>query len=291
VPQVRKSHWRVTYYWSKSSGLRLGTADYRGKRAIHAAAVPFVYVNYWGDSSGPFTDQLQSKVNAVEVREIMFGFDLKVTYDIYGADYQYDHVWRFLEDGQFSSTIIVQGPGEEVDGRHTYHIPFRIDLDVSGEGGDSFQRRGPAGWDDVEREGRFAPTAPPVWDWRVLDRDSGRSASARARLGDNAELWALRYRRAEAWASWGAAGQGAPGSPDSVPAIYADDQSVQDTNVVLWYIAHVGSVAIPAACGPAFRLDGYGAPVLSEPPMHDTGHHGGMDEGHGHMPDDVPPVG
>ena len=142
MPQIRKSHWRVTYYWSKSSGLRLGTGDYRGKRAIHAAAVPFVYVNYWGDSSGPFTDQLQSTVNAVEVREIMFGFDLKVTYDIYGADYQYDHVWRFLEDGQFSSTIIIQGPGEEVDGRHTYHIPFRIDLDVSGAGGDSFQRRG-----------------------------------------------------------------------------------------------------------------------------------------------------
>ena len=125
----------------------------------------------------------------------------------------------------------------------------------------------------------------------MLDRDSDRSASARARLGDNAELWALRYRRAEAWASWGAAGEGTPGSPGSVPAIYADDQSVQNTNVVLWYIAHVGSVAIPAACGPAFRLDGYGAPLVAEPPMHDTDHHGGMDDGDEHMPGEHPPVG
>ena len=106
--------------------------------------------------------ELQSTVNAVEVREIMFGFDLKVTYDIYGADYQYDHVWRFLEDGQFSSTIIIQGPGEEIDGRHTYHIPFRFDLDVSGAGGDYIPAARAAGWDDVQREGRFAPTAPPV---------------------------------------------------------------------------------------------------------------------------------
>jgi hypothetical protein len=266
MPRINKSHWQVDYFWSKSSGLRLGACDYRGKRVIHSAAVPFVYVNYWGDSSGPFTDELQSTTAAVDVREIMFGFDLKVAYDIYGADYQYDHVWRFLEDGQFSSTIIIQGPGEEIDGRHTYHIPFRIDLDVSGKSGDSFQRRGSDGWDDVEQEGRFSPTAPPVWDWRVLDPASGRSASVRARAGDNAELWALRYRRAESWASWGAAGQGAPGTPGSVPAVYADDQSVQDTNVVLWYIAHVGSVAIPAGCGPAFRLDGYGAPLPEEVP-------------------------
>jgi hypothetical protein len=137
-----------------------------------------------------------------------------------------------------------------------------------------------------------------VWDWRVVDRESGRSASARARNGDNAELWALRYRRAESWASWGAAGNGAPGSLGSVPAVYADGKSVKDTNVVLWYIAHIGSVAIPAACGPAFRLDGYGAPLPQEPPMHGggmgmggMGHDGGMDLGGGTMPNGRPPDG
>jgi hypothetical protein len=281
MPRIRESHWEVDYFWSKSSGLRLGVCNYRGKRAIHAASVPFVYVNYWGNSSGPFTDELQSTTNEIDVREIMAGFDLKVTYDIYGSDYQYDHVWRFQEDGQFSSTIVIQGPGEEIDGRHTYHIPFRIDLDVSAAGGDSFQRRGADGWDDVESEGRFSPTAPPVWDWRVLDPASGRSASVRGRAGDNAELWALRYRRSEAWGSWGAAGKGAPGSPGSVPAVYADGQSVQNANVVLWYIAHVGSVAIPAACGPAFRLDGYGAPEPDE--GGGMGGHGGGDHHDHHM--------
>ena len=221
----------------------------------------------------------------------MFGFDLKVTYDIYGADYQYDHVWRFLEDGQFSSTIIVQGPGEEVDGRHTYHIPFRIDLDVSGAGGDSFQRRGPSGWDDVEREGRFAPTAPPVWDWRVLDRDSDRSASVRARLGDNAELWALRYRRAE---SVGLVGSRGPGRAGLARKRAGDlrrrpERAEHERRAVVHRACRLGRD--PGSVRPAFRLDGYGAPLVSEPPMHDTGHHGGMDDGDGHMPGETPPVG
>ena len=62
----------------------------------------------------------------------------------------------------------------------------------------------------------------------------------------------------------------------SVPAVYAEDEGVQNTHVVLWYIAHIGSVALPAACGPAFRLDGYGAPPPEEPPAPGGG---GMPDG------------
>jgi hypothetical protein len=107
-----------------------------GRAPARAREMPFVYVNYEGDISGPFTDRLQS--SNVHERSIMFGFDLKATYD-FGDDYQYDHVWRFHEDGQFGATIVIQGPGEEIHGRHTYHLPFRFDLDVSGNAGDSFE--------------------------------------------------------------------------------------------------------------------------------------------------------
>src|SRR5436309_439705 len=73
---IESSNWRVRYYWSKSSGLRLAGCDFGGIRAVHSASVPFVYVNYQGDSSGPFTDELQSTSKDVEVREIMRGCDL-----------------------------------------------------------------------------------------------------------------------------------------------------------------------------------------------------------------------
>lgn len=264
MPSIQKANWDVRYEWSASSGLRLGSCEYAGLRVIHNASVPFVYVNYEGDSSGPFTDELRSTSADVEVRVIMNGFDLKVTYDWYGEDYEYDHVWRFHDDGQFGSTVVIQGPGEEIDGHHTYHLPFRYDLDISGTAGDSFQRRLSAGgWQDIEFEGRQFPQVPwaPRDDWRVIDKASGRSALIRGRARDNAELWALRYKPIESWSSWGATGAGAPGDPGSVPAIYDNGQSVQSANLVIWYIAHVPSVERVAACGPWFKLHGYPNPA------------------------------
>jgi hypothetical protein len=289
VPAVSASEWDVRYYWSKSSGLRLGVCDFMGTRVLHSASVPFVYVTYQGNLSGPFTDELQSTSTDVEVREIMRGFDLVVTYDHYGADYQYDHVWRFHDDGQFGSTIVIHGPGEEIDGRHSYHIPFRFDLDLSGKAGDSFQVRDAEGWTDVEHEGRHVPVAPPAWDWRVIDKETSKAALVRARRQDDAELWALAYKPRESWGSWGGALPGVPGSPGSVPAVYEDGQSIQDTNLVLWYIAHLGSVDRVVACGPWFRLQGFPVPEPEEPDPHGGGghdddhhddhHHGGGPEG------------
>jgi Cu2+-containing amine oxidase len=273
MPSIEQSNWRVTYYWSASSGLRLGSCDYQATRVIHDASVPFVYVNYAGNAFGPFTDLLKSTSGDVEVREIMRGFDLKVTYDWYGADYQYDHVWRFHHDGQFGSTIVIQGPGEEIGGRHLYHIPFRYDLDLSGASEDSFQTwLSPGGWSDVAQEGRATPVASAAAHsgWRLVDKGSDKSALVRARAADDAELWALRYKPLESWSSWGATGAAPPGAPGSVPAIYDNDESVQHTDIVLWYIAHVSSLDRVTACGPWFALEGF--PEPEEPDGHEHDH-------------------
>lgn len=278
MPSIARNGWRVNYYWSQSSGVKLGLCEYAGVRVLHNASVPFVYVNYAGDRFGPFTDVLRSESAEIDIRHIVHGFDVKASYDTYGADYHYDHVWRFHDDGQFGSTIVVQGPGEEIQGKHVYHIPFRFDIDVSGESGDSFQRRLASGrWTDVEREGRYpAAVRPPQAAWRVRDRTSGKQALVRAGAGDDCELWALQYRRAESWSSWGATGEGAPGTPGSVPAVYADGQSVHGTDLVVWYIAHVPAADVIAACGPRFALEGYPKPKL-DPEDEDDDHHDGED--------------
>jgi hypothetical protein len=266
MPTINRSNWRVAYLGGADGSLRLGKCDYAGVRAIHSATVPFVYVDYAAGEPGPFTDTLVCEA-AVEVRDVMNGFDLKATYN-FGEDYRYDHVWRFHDDGQFGSAIVVQGPGEEIRGRHTYHLPFRLDLDLSGSGGDSFQKRSSANrWVDVAKEGRQKPTHVPDWDWRVVDKASGRSAKVRARVGDDAEVWALRYKQSESLASIGATETGVPGSPGSVPAIYDDDQIVQDVNLVLWYIGHISAHERVAACGPWVELDGYPAVEPSMPDM------------------------
>lgn len=260
MPIIKRNNWHVGYYWSRSSGLRLGVCSFLGQPVIHAASVPFVYTNYVGNLAGPFTDRLKSTRRAVEVRDIMFGFDLKVTYDFYGPDYEYNHVWRFHEDGQFGSAIVIQGPGDEIHGRHAYNVPFRFDINVSGSDADSFQELAGGHWTDVAKESRHKSVIAPDFEWRVIDKARSRSVQARGRKGDDAEVWALHYKTSESWASWGSAGSGVPGSPNSVPAIYANDQSVQSTNVVVWYIAHLTAVDRVAACGPWFRLDGYPKP-------------------------------
>lgn len=110
MPRIAKHGWSVEYHWSASSGLVLGACEYLGVRVLHDAAVPFVYVDYAGDAFGPFTDELRSTNKHVERREIMGGFDLKASYDLYGDDYLYEHVWRFMHDGQFASKVVIQGP-------------------------------------------------------------------------------------------------------------------------------------------------------------------------------------
>jgi hypothetical protein len=286
MPKVERENWRITYQWSQSSGLRLGAAEYQGMRVFHAASVPFLYVKYGSDAYGPFSDELRSQTRDVVERAIVNGFDLVVKYDFYGADYEYDHIWRFHDDGQFGSVIVIHGPGEEIFGHHIYHIPFRFDLDLSGASGDSFQRRGTQGsWQDVALEGRHlaVPGGHAGFDWRVIDKATGKSARLRARTGDSAEVWALRYKAAEAWGSWGGVEANTPGSEGSVPAVYNDGQSVQNSDIVLWYIAHVGAADRVSACGPWFALDGFPPPLRDEgPPDHHQGHGAHHDEGSPH---------
>jgi hypothetical protein len=117
MPTISAHNWTVEYRWSTSSGLVVGPCAYMGVRVLHDAAVPFVYVNYAGDNFGPFTDELRSTSRKIERREIMHGFDLKASYDLYSDDYLYEHVLRFHDDGQFASRIVIQGPGEENGGR------------------------------------------------------------------------------------------------------------------------------------------------------------------------------
>jgi hypothetical protein len=270
MPKVSAHNWSVEYRWSTSSGLVVGPCEYMGVRVLYDAAVPFVFVNYAGDAFGPFTDELRSTSRRIERREIMHGFDLKASYDLYGDDYLYEHVFRFHDDGQFASRIVIQGPGEEIGGKHVYHIPFRIDLDVAGSPHDSFQRRSASGrWTDVAREGGHEAAGSGAYEWRVLDQTHDRGVLVRPGRFDDGALWALAYKEVEGWSAAGGAGEGIPGSPGSVPAVYDNNESVQDADLVLWYIAHVRSSELPMACGPWFGLHGYPEP----PHNNDDDHH------------------
>jgi hypothetical protein len=257
---VTHSGWDVNYFISPDIELRLGNCDYQGTRVVYAASVPFIFVNYSGGMY--FTDRLVNKSGTAEVRDISNGFDIRTAYDYYGSSYLYEHIWRFYDDGQFGSSILIHGPGVNHHDKHTYHVPFRYDLDVSGASADSFQQwfGGFGGWANVPQEGRLTPNPllpPALYDWQLLDITTGKRAMIRARDGDNGEIWALRYSALEAGSSWGGVDSAPPGSPGSVPAIFDNNQSVQNTDVVLWYIAHIPSADLITGCGPSLKLVGF----------------------------------
>jgi hypothetical protein len=261
VPVVDQDNWRVDWRLTERKGLVLRTCGYKGARVLRGASVPFVYVRYEGSDIGMFTDALASESGTVEVRQVFRGFDLHARYDAFGEDYLYEHIWRFHDDGQLGSRIVIHGPGEEIGGAHHYHVPFRLDLDVSGSESDSLQRRLPSdsggSWVDVSREGVLPAAAGDGPDWQVLDRATGRSAAIAADPGDDAELWGLRYRAEEAAAAIGGVQAQPPGSAGGVPAMFAGDESVQDADLVLWYLAVRPSTPAVAACGPWITLHGY----------------------------------
>jgi hypothetical protein len=201
---ITDSNWDVNYFISQGSDLRLGNCDYNGTRVIYAASVPFIYVNY---SAGFFfTDRVESNSGIADVRNIADGFDIRASYDLYGGSYLYEHIWRFYSDGQFGSTIIVHGPGVDHNDNHTYHVPFRYDLDVSGASGDSFQRRFLpfAPWANVAQEGRVLSFFPPtLFNWRLLDTATGKRAMIRTRratTGRSGRCSTPRWRRGPAGA-------------------------------------------------------------------------------------------
>ena len=95
------------------------------------------------------------------------------------------------------------------------------------------------------------------------------------------ELWSLWYTEIESWSSWGGTGANPPGSPGCVPAIYDSGDSVQDNDIVLWYIAHISSLHRVTACGRWFKLEGFPEPEY-EPGDHDHTHDHNDTGGAGH---------
>ena len=131
---------------------------------------------------------------------------------------------------------------------------------MSGSGGDFFQRwlggRRNGSWVDVVDE-MAQPSKKSGPSWRVIDRDSGRAATVRADDGDNAICWPIRYSLTETAGAMGNVQSTPPGDDDSVPAVFASGQSVQNADIVIWYIAKRLSLPPVVGCGPRITLSGY----------------------------------
>lgn len=259
--RVERAGWSVGLRLTARGGMVLRDVTFHDQRVLQSASTPFVYVDYVGQSIGAFTDHLGTTTAVPEVRPTVDGFDIAVRYDAAGPDYLYEHIWRFFGDGQFGCRMVVHGPGEEHSGGHTYFVPFRLDIDCGSGLRDSvdawFGPPSAGTWSAQSTEGELLHAPRSRWDWSVVDRAAGRRVLLRATDPAHDRCWAVRYRPEESFGALGVIQPGAPGTAGSVPVVYVGDESLQDSDVVLWYVAQVNAMPYVVTCGPWLGLQGY----------------------------------
>jgi len=175
--------------------------------------------------------------------------------------YRYRVEWRFAADGTITPTFgfsAVKNPNTCFP--HTHHCYWRLDFDIESGKRNAVRRRvGTLGthvaigdprtlssrlravdfrWDAVSGERRMV--RGPLSAFRVVDLDTKRGYDVHPSLRDGhadagfgvGDVWALRYRPGEARDANRDGGDRAHLAP------YVNAESLEGTDVVLWYAAH-----------------------------------------------------
>jgi len=256
--QINAANWNVRWRVTESSGLAVYLCDYKKKRVVWEASLPYVTIDHQPQeleadmqaaSHGPFWMPLGTRTLASEVRHNVFRGGFEIAADFKTGPFHYTQLWRFFEDGRMSPWLTIHGDGLH-DG-HAYHPHWRLDFDVGGSIRDSVEYFDGT-WRPVKEESWLpssgqADQAGSVW--RQVSTSG--HVDIRPHRWEDGELFALRYHASE----------GAPFTPrNSVgaqpyPAAYMGSESLDGEDVTLWYVAHVHyGMAFPYTAGPTMQV-------------------------------------
>lgn len=254
-------HWRVT----ESAGVMVYLADFKGKRVLWEASLPYVTIDHQPDSDieiddggglshGPMWAALGTRSLVEHVRTNVFRGGFELAADFISGPFRYTQLWRFLDDGRMAPWLTIYGNG--VHDGHTYHPHWRFDFDVAGAIDDSLEHYEDGKWRKVLTEGWF----PFGGDgdkhgaaWRQIDSKSKAKVAIQPNGWEDAELFAVRYHDGE-WPPF--TPHGGPGG-QPFPAAYVGSESVSKEDVTLWYVGHVHySSSFPFTAGPWLRVSG-----------------------------------
>jgi Copper amine oxidase, enzyme domain len=263
---IEEANWRFHWRLTESAGVAVYLADYRGRRVLWEASLPYVTVDHQRqtlevegelamETHGPWWAPLGQRTidGPVRVQSFRGGVELSAMFS--AGPYSYLQLWRFHDDGRICPWLTVYGPG--VHDQHTYHPHWRFDFDLDGARDDVFERFEDGAWIRVDREGWFPYSGEADehgYVWRQIDQRSGAAVHIRPHSWDDAEMFAIRYHDGE-WA---------PFSPRSsagsqpFPAAYMGEEALEGDDVTLWYVAHVHfDQSFPYTAGPWIRVAGF----------------------------------
>ena len=255
---IQQSNWNVNWRVTESAGLAIYLADFKGKRVVWEASLPYVTIDHQrqnlsvdedgGESHGPFWMPLglRSLVGSPRINQFRGGFELVADFET--GPYRYTQLWRFRDDGRIAPLLTIYGNGLH-DG-HTYHPHWRFDFDIHGMDNDAVEHFEGGSWQRVSEEGWYPYSNEADDDgavWRQVDFSSGAQVAIRPHRWEDAEVFALRCQEGE----WGPYTPKNAGGAVPFPMAYLDDQPIDGHDVALWYVAHVHfDSAFPFTAGP-----------------------------------------
>lgn len=263
---IEQANWKVHWRLTESAGLMVYLADFKGRRVLWEASLPYVTVDHQRPEvdvedldaavigHGPFWIPLGHRTVAGGVRKNDFrgGFELAV--DFNAGPYTYTQIWRFHEDGRFAPWLTIYGGG--LHSAHTYHPHWRFDFDVDGAHDDALEYFDGSRWARADVEGWFPATTDGDvnrYAWRQIDFGSGAAVNIRPHHWEDAELFAVRYHEGE-WPPFTPRSE--PGG-QPFPAAYAGAEPLDGQDVTLWYVSHVHfDEAFPFTAGPWIKVTG-----------------------------------
>lgn len=175
--------------------------------------------------------------------------ELRIVSELQAAWYRYISDWRLRDDGVIKPRFGFAGTrNPRTCLRHQHHVYWRLDFDIEG-----------AGRDVVEQRGLVFPNRPP-WrpivretsrkrsflarGWRVRDKTTGRGYRIVPGVADGtadaygvSDMWFLRYHGDEL--DDGVSIVTAPPAQTQIQlGQYLDGESIDGTDVVVWYAGH-----------------------------------------------------
>lgn len=262
---LERDGWSMDFILTSSDGLQISNLSYKGRAVLRSAKLVDWHVSYSTRDGFGYSDAVGCPMfSAASVlayggpetvplteEDEEVGFALVQDFRQLGwplpCHYRYDQRYEFYRDGRFRVVAGNLGRGCGTDG--TYRPVLRIDL--APEGGQTLAQWDGAEWKDWTTEGwvlqddtmRFTPEGYALrakgQEGRGYYIEPGRGQFGDGGRGDNAFVYATRYRPAEGDADMVTIGPCCNTDFEQGPEkfIGAPPEPIVGEDLVLWYVA------------------------------------------------------
>ncbi len=238
------NEWSFEWEVKDKAGLGLRKIRYKGTNYIYKASLPVIRVKSKNDDCGPYNDRIKpsnlakfTDCNNQKVCAKTFSWDgtqwLDIRVGAHIGAYRIQQAWQLSRDGRIAARVWSRGVSCDTD--HVHHPYWRIDFDVNGHDRNELWRQDGASWVVYTREKE--DDKKPGRRWLVRNSETGHAVwiipgqyDGKADWFSRDDLAVRRYHSSEdePWPF---------GCYEDLG--YDNDENVRDTDIVVWYIAHL----------------------------------------------------